>query len=52
MYFLKVLKEIVAYFASKKRRWLLPIVLFLVILGALMVMSSTSVFAPFIYTLF
>lgn len=52
MYFLRVLKQIIAYFTSKRRRWLLPIVLFLVILGALIVVSSTSVFAPFIYTLF
>ena len=48
----KVLREIFGYFAAKKRRWLLPIALFLVILGALIVVSATSVFAPFIYTLF
>ena len=52
MYLLKVLREIVSYFAARKRRWLLPIVLFLVILGMLIVASATSVFAPFIYTLF
>lgn len=49
---LKVLGAILSYFSAKRRRWLLPIVLFLVILGALIVVSSTSVFAPFIYTLF
>ncbi len=48
----KVLREILGYFTAKKRRWLLPIVLFLFILGALIVVSATSVFAPFIYTLF
>ncbi|MDP3727067.1 MAG: DUF5989 family protein [bacterium] len=47
-----VLKAIFSYFSARKRRWLLPIVLFLFILGALIVVSATSVFAPFIYTLF
>lgn len=47
-----VLKAIFSYFSTRKRRWLLPIVLFLFILGALIVVSATSVFAPFIYTLF
>ena len=47
-----VLKAVFSYFSAKKRRWLLPIALFLVILGMLIVASATSVFAPFIYTLF
>lgn len=47
-----VFKAIFSYFSAAKRRWLLPIALFLVILGALIVVSATSVFAPFIYTLF
>lgn len=49
---LETLKELFAYFATRKRRWLLPIIIFLVIIGVLMVAGSQSVFAPFIYTLF
>lgn len=49
---LNVLRAIFSYFSAAKRRWLLPIVLFLVLLGMLIAASSTSVFAPFIYTLF
>ena len=46
------IKAIFSYFAARKRRWLLPIVIFLVLIGALMVAGTTSIFAPFIYTLF
>ena len=49
---IETLKEIMHYFTAKKRRWLLPIVVFLLILGGLIVASAQSVFAPFIYTLF
>ncbi|MDP3794508.1 MAG: DUF5989 family protein [bacterium] len=46
------IKEIGSYFSAHKRRWMLPIVIFLVIFGVLLVASSQSVFAPLIYTLF
>ena len=36
----------------RKKWWLTPIVLFLVLLGALIVMTQGSALAPFIYTLF
>lgn len=52
MSFWETLKEFFTYFKTPKRRWLLPIIIFLVIIGILMVASSQSVFAPFIYTLF
>jgi len=48
----ETLREILRYFFAKKRRWLLPIVMFLLALGALLVAGANSVFAPFIYTLF
>ncbi|MCJ7680553.1 MAG: DUF5989 family protein, partial [Candidatus Aminicenantes bacterium] len=32
--------------------WLLPIVFFLVLLGALLILTEGSAIAPFIYTLF
>ena len=40
------------FLRERKKWWLLPIVLFLVILGALLVLTEGSAIAPFIYTLF
>ena len=45
-------RELWGFLRERKKFWLLPIVLFLVILGALLVLSQGSVVAPFIYTLF
>lgn len=36
----------------RKKFWLAPIILVLLLLGALIVLSSGSAIAPFIYTLF
>jgi hypothetical protein len=44
--------ELWAFMKERKKFWLLPIVLVLVLLGSLIVLSQGSVVAPFIYTLF
>ncbi len=44
--------ELLSFFWSNKRWWLLPIILTLFILGALIVVAQSSAIAPFIYTLF
>jgi hypothetical protein len=36
----------------RKKYWLLPILLFLVLFGGLIVLSQGSAIAPFIYTIF
>jgi hypothetical protein len=36
----------------RKRYWLLPIVLFLLLMGMLIVFAESSAIAPFIYALF
>jgi hypothetical protein len=36
----------------RKKFWLLPILLMMVVLGGLLILSKGSVLAPFIYTLF
>jgi len=46
------LKDMVAFFMQRKKYWLLPIVLVLLGFGALIVLTSGSAIAPFIYTLF
>jgi Family of unknown function (DUF5989) len=40
------------FLATRKVYWLVPMVVVLVLLGALLVFAEGSVVAPFIYTLF
>jgi len=49
---LTLIIELKSYFLSRKKYWLLPIVIVSVILGGLLVLSQGSAVAPFIYTLF
>jgi hypothetical protein len=46
------LKELWAYMRTRKKYWLVPILLVMVILGGLIVLVQGSAVAPFIYTLF
>ena len=45
-------RELVRFLRSKNKLWLLPIVGVMLLLGLLLILAQTSVFAPFIYTLF
>ncbi|MDP3981376.1 MAG: DUF5989 family protein [Chlamydiota bacterium] len=49
MYFLKEFWE---YMKIRKKFWLIPIILILLLIGALLFLTEGSVIAPFIYTLF
>ena len=49
---LSFLKELWEFARERKKFWLLPLILFLVVLGFFLVFASGSVVAPFIYTLF
>jgi hypothetical protein len=46
------LSEIWAFLRHRKKFWLLPIVLVMLLFGGLVVLSQISAVAPFIYTLF
>lgn len=46
------LLEIVEFMRVRKKYWLAPIVLVLLLFGGLIVLSQGSAVAPFIYTLF
>jgi hypothetical protein len=46
------LKELWRYMRIRKKYWLIPILLMMVILGGLIVLAQGSAVAPFIYTLF
>jgi NAD/NADP transhydrogenase beta subunit len=47
-----IIKEFLAFLRERKKWWLMPIVLFLLVLGALLVFAQGSALAPFIYSLF
>lgn len=47
-----LLKDLWAFMRERKKYWLAPIIIVLLLLGTLIVLSQGSVIAPFIYTLF
>ncbi|MGI9385451.1 MAG: DUF5989 family protein [Methyloligellaceae bacterium] len=47
-----VVKELFAYMGARKKWWLMPVLLVLVLLGGLLVLAQGSAVAPFIYTVF
>ncbi len=47
-----LLKDLWNFMKVRKKFWLAPIMLILLLLGALIVLSQGSALAPFIYTLF
>ncbi len=47
-----LLAEIWTFLRERKKWWLVPIMIMLVLFGALIVLSQSSALAPFIYTLF
>jgi len=49
---LAILREFWDFLKVRKKWWLTPIVLVMVLLGALLVFSQGSAVSPFIYTLF
>ena len=46
------IKEFWEFLKIRKKYWLLPIILVLVLFGGLIVLSQGSAIAPFIYTIF
>ena len=49
---LDLLADLWAFMRERKKFWLAPIILVMVLLGALIVFAQGSSLAPFIYTLF
>jgi hypothetical protein len=49
---LSIFKELWDFMKIRKRYWLAPILIILVLLSILIVFAQTSAVAPFIYTLF
>ena len=47
-----LLREFWAFLRVRKKWWLAPIMIMLLLVGVLLVFAQTSVLAPFIYTIF
>jgi hypothetical protein len=49
---LQFLSELWAFLRTRKKLWLLPLVLIMLLLGGLLILAQGSAVAPFIYTIF
>ena len=49
---IELLKDLWGFMRERKKFWLAPIILVLLLIGALLVLAQGSAIAPFIYTLF
>ncbi len=49
---LALVRELFAYMSARKKWWLLPILLAVLVFGGLLILAQGSAVAPFIYTIF
>ena len=49
---LDLIKDLWGFMKERKKFWLAPIIIVMILLGALIVFAQSSSLAPFIYTLF
>lgn len=49
---MEFLKDLWQFMRERKKFWLAPLILVLLLLGILIVFGGNSVLAPFVYTLF
>ena len=47
-----LIKDLWGFMRSRKKFWMAPIIIIMVLLGSLLVLSQGSAVAPFIYTIF
>jgi hypothetical protein len=52
MEYMDFLKDLWGFLRVRKKFWLLPIIMFMMLFGALIVLTSGSAIAPFIYAIF
>ena len=45
-------KELWIFMATRKKFWLLPVIVVLLTLGGMLILTQGSAIAPFIYTIF
>lgn len=49
---MSLIVELWVFLRCRKKFWLLPIIIAMVLFGGLLLLAQTSAIAPFIYTLF
>lgn len=49
---LELIKDLWGFMKERKKFWLAPIIVVMLLLGGLLVLTQGSAIAPFIYTLF
>ena len=49
---MEILKELWIFLRVRKKLWLAPIIIIMLLLGGLLIIAQGSVVAPFVYTLF
>jgi hypothetical protein len=49
---LELIKDLWGFMRVRKKFWLAPIIIIMLLLGSLLVLTQGSAVAPFIYTLF
>ena len=49
---MEFIREFVRFLLARKKYWLMPVLVLLLIVGGILVLAQGSVVAPFIYTLF
>jgi hypothetical protein len=49
---MEFIRELWQFLKERKKWWLLPIIIFLVLLGLLITLTSGTAIVPFVYTLF
>ena len=47
-----LVKELWRFMRVRKKFWLFPVLLVMLLLGGLLILASSSAIAPFIYTIF
>lgn len=47
-----IVAELFEFLKARRKLWLSPLILFLILIGILIVFSESSALAPFIYALF
>jgi len=49
---MEFIKELFKFLRVRKKLWLAPIIIVMLVFGSLLILAQGSVLAPFIYTLF
>ena len=49
---MEFIKEFIRFLSVRKKFWLLPIILVIILFGGLIVLTQGTAVAPFIYTIF